>query len=209
MPLAGFEPTIPVFKREKTFHTLDRVATVTGPAFQLEGTNSWCICIVINYNTLSVVCVSLRVSQRSVKVYSTYLSTFGFNYFHVWRGRHYVHHKSPWPDLGSNPSRPGGKQAVNRLSYGTTYTIRPYFGPTDSSSHFTPLMIYINNVRFEIFTAVVMKCTAVLSILILSSHRHIVSEVVSSLEVCIPKFCLHFLIPPCAQNTLVIKDSLT
>jgi hypothetical protein len=30
MPLAGFEPTIPVFKRPKTFHALDRAATVTG-----------------------------------------------------------------------------------------------------------------------------------------------------------------------------------
>jgi hypothetical protein len=30
MPLAGFEPTIPVFKRAKTFHVLDRAATVTG-----------------------------------------------------------------------------------------------------------------------------------------------------------------------------------
>jgi hypothetical protein len=30
MPLAGFEPTIPVFKRAKTFHTLDLAATVTG-----------------------------------------------------------------------------------------------------------------------------------------------------------------------------------
>jgi hypothetical protein len=30
MPLAGFEPTIPVFKRTKTFHALDRAATVTG-----------------------------------------------------------------------------------------------------------------------------------------------------------------------------------
>jgi hypothetical protein len=28
--LAGFEPTIPVFKRAKTFHALDRAATVTG-----------------------------------------------------------------------------------------------------------------------------------------------------------------------------------
>jgi hypothetical protein len=28
MPLAGFEPTIPVFKRAKTFHALDRAATV-------------------------------------------------------------------------------------------------------------------------------------------------------------------------------------
>jgi hypothetical protein len=30
MPLSGFEPTIPVFKRAKTFHALDRAATVTG-----------------------------------------------------------------------------------------------------------------------------------------------------------------------------------
>jgi hypothetical protein len=30
MPLAGFEPTIPVFKRAKTFHALDRAATATG-----------------------------------------------------------------------------------------------------------------------------------------------------------------------------------
>jgi hypothetical protein len=29
MPLAGFEPTIPVFKPAKTFHALDRAATVT------------------------------------------------------------------------------------------------------------------------------------------------------------------------------------
>jgi hypothetical protein len=30
MPLAAFEPTIPVFKRAKTFHASDRAATVTG-----------------------------------------------------------------------------------------------------------------------------------------------------------------------------------
>jgi hypothetical protein len=32
MPLAEFEPTIPMFKRAKTFHALDRAATVTGNA---------------------------------------------------------------------------------------------------------------------------------------------------------------------------------
>jgi hypothetical protein len=30
MPLAGFEPTIPVFKRAKTFYALDRAADVSG-----------------------------------------------------------------------------------------------------------------------------------------------------------------------------------
>jgi hypothetical protein len=33
MTLAGFEPTIPVFKRAKTFHALDRAATVTGVVY--------------------------------------------------------------------------------------------------------------------------------------------------------------------------------
>jgi hypothetical protein len=30
MPIAGFEPKISVFKRAKTFHALDRAATMTG-----------------------------------------------------------------------------------------------------------------------------------------------------------------------------------
>jgi hypothetical protein len=39
MPLAGFEPTIPVFKRAKTFHALDRAATVTGSYILTD--NDW------------------------------------------------------------------------------------------------------------------------------------------------------------------------
>jgi hypothetical protein len=35
MPLAGFEPTIPVFERAKIFHALDRAATVTGLHFNI------------------------------------------------------------------------------------------------------------------------------------------------------------------------------
>jgi hypothetical protein len=30
LPLVGFEPTIPVFERAKTFHTLDNATTVIG-----------------------------------------------------------------------------------------------------------------------------------------------------------------------------------
>jgi hypothetical protein len=30
MPRVGFEPTIPVFEREKTVHALDRAVTVIG-----------------------------------------------------------------------------------------------------------------------------------------------------------------------------------
>jgi hypothetical protein len=33
MPLEGFKPTIPVFKRAKTFHALNRVATVAGQIY--------------------------------------------------------------------------------------------------------------------------------------------------------------------------------
>jgi hypothetical protein len=33
MPWAGFEPTISVFERAKTFHALDRTATVIGQLF--------------------------------------------------------------------------------------------------------------------------------------------------------------------------------
>jgi hypothetical protein len=36
MPLAGFEPTIPVLERAKTFHALDRAATVTGKIVYIE-----------------------------------------------------------------------------------------------------------------------------------------------------------------------------
>jgi hypothetical protein len=32
--------------------------------------------------------------------------------------RHFVHHKSHLPELGSNAGRRGGKPATNRLSYG-------------------------------------------------------------------------------------------
>jgi hypothetical protein len=38
MPLAGFEPTIPVFKRAKTFYALDRATTVTGSVI-IAGSN--------------------------------------------------------------------------------------------------------------------------------------------------------------------------
>jgi hypothetical protein len=37
MPLAEFEPTIPVFKRAKTFHASDPAATVTGTLLFYSG----------------------------------------------------------------------------------------------------------------------------------------------------------------------------
>jgi hypothetical protein len=45
MPLAGFEPTIPVFKRAKTFHALDRAATVAGnfPVLLFQKSELGCI----------------------------------------------------------------------------------------------------------------------------------------------------------------------
>jgi hypothetical protein len=40
MPLAGFEPMIPVFKQAKTVHALDHAATVTGCIGSIQGLNS-------------------------------------------------------------------------------------------------------------------------------------------------------------------------
>jgi hypothetical protein len=60
MPLAGFEPTIPVFKRAKTFHALDRAATVTGSQGNLsynkadvifQDTNRTCLAIDISMSS--------------------------------------------------------------------------------------------------------------------------------------------------------------
>jgi hypothetical protein len=36
MPRVGFEPTVTVFERAKTFHVLDRVATATGQPLQFH-----------------------------------------------------------------------------------------------------------------------------------------------------------------------------
>jgi hypothetical protein len=63
MPLAGFEPTMPVFKRAKIFHALDRAATVTGvnvcPALIKHSTPHYHICFIhyifpIHCNKLTV-----------------------------------------------------------------------------------------------------------------------------------------------------------
>jgi hypothetical protein len=40
MALARFEPTIPAFKRAKTFHALDRAATETGEDYLLPAFNA-------------------------------------------------------------------------------------------------------------------------------------------------------------------------
>jgi hypothetical protein len=37
MSQVGFETTIPAFKRAKTFHALDRAATVVGGSFYIYG----------------------------------------------------------------------------------------------------------------------------------------------------------------------------
>jgi hypothetical protein len=36
---------------------------------------------------------------------------------------HFVHHNLTWPDLGSNPSRHGGKPPNSRLRYGTALDV--------------------------------------------------------------------------------------
>jgi hypothetical protein len=50
MPLAGFEPMIPVFKRAKTFHALDRAATVTGAIpYYTQQLISWCFMLLVDF----------------------------------------------------------------------------------------------------------------------------------------------------------------
>jgi hypothetical protein len=46
--------------------------------------------------------------------------------------RHFAHHKSTWPDLGSNPGRRDGNPATNRLSYGAAKS-DPFFDPSGKS----------------------------------------------------------------------------
>jgi hypothetical protein len=50
---------------------------------------------------------------------------------------HFAHHKSQWPDLGSNPGRRGGKPATERLSYGTAphYVNWHHFLDTQANEH--------------------------------------------------------------------------
>jgi hypothetical protein len=62
MPLAGCEPTIPVFKRAKTFHALDRASSVTG---------HWCL-LALTYFLLSIykyVCVCVYARVRECKIW--------------------------------------------------------------------------------------------------------------------------------------------
>jgi hypothetical protein len=54
MPLAGFELMITVFKRAKTFHALDRAATVTGSSSELIFHNSITLKYVIRFTNYEV-----------------------------------------------------------------------------------------------------------------------------------------------------------
>jgi hypothetical protein len=65
MPLVGFEPTIPVFKRAKTFHALDRAAAVTGYYVHLpEANKSKCFM----YQSISPAVTELIYVKRGMKV---------------------------------------------------------------------------------------------------------------------------------------------
>jgi hypothetical protein len=68
MPLAGFEPTIPVFKRAKTFHALHRAATVTGPSNSLP---------TINYSTLQCDLLLASLNKLQINIKHAQFSTLG------------------------------------------------------------------------------------------------------------------------------------
>jgi hypothetical protein len=69
MPLAGFQPTIPVFKRAKTFHALDRAATLTGEKYKLDGIISMfllCVRTIFDVPDLNGSLVTLITPQLNV-----------------------------------------------------------------------------------------------------------------------------------------------
>jgi hypothetical protein len=103
MPWIEFEPTIPVLRRAKTVHVLDRTAAVIDP-LSTSATNWpivpspdnrwWMWSSRWNDNWQG----KLKYSEKTYP--STTLSTTN----------------PSWPDLGLNPGRRGGKSATNRLS---------------------------------------------------------------------------------------------
>jgi hypothetical protein len=75
MPLAGFEPTIPVFKRTKTFKALDRPATVTGTLPLL---------LIINKNLLIMFCEMNTVfMHRFLNVKADDMCTYVYSKYHA------------------------------------------------------------------------------------------------------------------------------
>jgi hypothetical protein len=64
MPLAGFEPTIPVFKRAKTFYALGRAATVTGTIKRLVGVKFSFVIIFIN------IIIIIAIATRRPRLHS-------------------------------------------------------------------------------------------------------------------------------------------
>jgi hypothetical protein len=61
MPPAEFEPTIPVFKRAKTFHALDRVASVTGETLITTTVKTSNLMFMLHYSLYSLLLCSLRI----------------------------------------------------------------------------------------------------------------------------------------------------
>jgi hypothetical protein len=64
MPQVGFEPTIPVFKRAKTVHALDRAPTVIGiQVYIVCVCVCVCVCVFFFFSLINVTfyCVSMAV----------------------------------------------------------------------------------------------------------------------------------------------------
>jgi hypothetical protein len=68
MPLVGFEPTIPVFERAKTFHALDCAATVIGTMYA----NTTKLCrrqaeVILNHRNPNIRAIKQEAMHRKYK----------------------------------------------------------------------------------------------------------------------------------------------
>jgi hypothetical protein len=70
MPRVGFEPTISVFYGTKTFHALDRTATVIGKKYLLLIANVVCINEIRNWYIIMIKRITLRQSGEVMLNYT-------------------------------------------------------------------------------------------------------------------------------------------
>jgi hypothetical protein len=70
IPWVGFEPTMRAFKRTKTFHALDRAATVTGEIAVISFVrNNWGTCFA--YNTHRPESLAVTVSRPEIEEWTS------------------------------------------------------------------------------------------------------------------------------------------
>jgi hypothetical protein len=151
MPWVGFEPTIPVFKRENTVHVLDRTSTLIGegvifPFILVVGLQIPLI-ILISLSEVRLNPLDTSTTNRPIVPAPDDRRVWSIPWNENWQGKPKYSEK-PCPsatvsiinptclDLGSTVGCRGGKPVTNPLSYDTARssfkspTFRPVFSPT-------------------------------------------------------------------------------